>query len=73
MWRRASIDTAYGDEKDVRGRLEEVLPELKRFGSATVRRMVIDRELDAVQALGRAVALAEKLSALLARGGSVSR
>lgn len=73
MWRRASLDAACGDEKDVRGRLEEVLPELKRFGSATVRRMVTDRELDAAQTLGRAVELAEELSALLARGGSVSR
>jgi len=45
--------------------LQVRVPGLKRFGSATVRRMVVARDLDADAALKRAVALAGQLSASL--------
>ncbi len=62
VWRRASFDEACGDEASLRGHFEAQLPGLKRFGSASVRRMVVARDLDAGAALKRAVALAGQLS-----------
>lgn len=66
VWRRASFDEAYGDEAALRRHFEGLLPDLKRFGSATVRRMVVARDLDENAALRRAGDLAGKLSDSLA-------
>nr|WP_295784144.1 PD-(D/E)XK nuclease family protein [Rhodoferax sp.] len=62
IWRRASFDVALGDEAALRRHYEVLLPDLKRFGSATVRRMVVARDLDEGAALKRAGELASKLS-----------
>lgn len=62
VWRRASLDVTYGDEAALRRHFEGQLPGLKRFGSATERRMVVARDLDEGGALKRAVELAKKLS-----------
>lgn len=51
VWWRAPFDKACGDEAELREHLEAQLPGLKRFGSAQVRRIVLERGLDASAAL----------------------
>lgn len=65
VWRRSAFDEAYGDVDAVRHHLAEQLPDLKIFGSAAVRRIVVERDLDADAARKQGVALAEQLSASL--------
>lgn len=70
MWRNASLDRAYGDGQQLRAKLDEVLPGIKRYETAAVRRMVIARDLDATKALNLAVELANNLTKALMRKAS---
>ncbi len=65
IWCRWAFDEAYGDVDAVRLHLAKALPDLKLFGSAGVRRIVVKRELDADAACRQGVELAEQLSSSL--------
>jgi hypothetical protein len=63
IWRRDYFFAHCGGEAAIREHFAAQLPGLTRFGSASVRRIVIARDLDSSAALKRAVALANQLSA----------
>ncbi|MBS0390362.1 MAG: PD-(D/E)XK nuclease family protein [Proteobacteria bacterium] len=64
VWRREAFDDD-GDADVVRRHLTKQLPDLKRFDSAAVRRIIVNRDLDADAVLEQGVALAKQLSASL--------